>query len=81
MLEQRTQNPHSFQDRRQAFQTFSTGPRNLIGQHLAWAEMRLVLSKLIWNLDMTAVENELIQWEDLRTFLLVGKRHVMVRLR
>lgn len=70
-----------FKDQRQAIQPFSTGPRNCMGQHLAWAEMRLVLSKLIWAFDMAAVPEKQIRWEDLRTFLLVEKKPIVVRLR
>lgn len=33
-------------DRREAVQPFSVGPYSCIGQHLAWAEMRLILAKL-----------------------------------
>ncbi|KAF7161804.1 hypothetical protein CNMCM5623_007269 [Aspergillus felis] len=39
-------------DRKEAFQPFSYGPRNCLGQHLANAEMRLILAKVFWNLDM-----------------------------
>ncbi|GFF37463.1 toxin biosynthesis cytochrome P450 monooxygenase, putative [Aspergillus udagawae] len=39
-------------DRKEAFQPFSYGPRNCLGQHLANAEMRLILAKVIWHLDM-----------------------------
>ncbi|CAG8978544.1 hypothetical protein HYALB_00012275 [Hymenoscyphus albidus] len=31
---------------------FSVGPRNCIGFNLAYAEMRLVLSRLLWNMDL-----------------------------
>ncbi|TLD16310.1 uncharacterized protein PgNI_02606 [Pyricularia grisea] len=35
-------------DRREAFKTFSIGPRNCIGKHLAYAEIRTILAKLLW---------------------------------
>ncbi|TVY31591.1 Cytochrome P450 monooxygenase [Lachnellula occidentalis] len=41
-------------DNKAAFQPFSTGPHNCIGQPLAWMEMRVILSKLIWNFDINA---------------------------
>lgn len=36
-------------------QPFSTGPREWLGQNLAWAEMRLVLAYLIWEFDLVAM--------------------------
>lgn len=51
-----------------------------MGQHLAWAEMRLVLAKLIWNFDFAAVPEKLVKWEDLRTFLLVEKKPLFARV-
>lgn len=67
-------------DRRQAIQPFSTGPRSCLGQHLAWAEMRLILAKLVWNFDMRVVSDKILRWEDLRTFLLVEKKPVVVNM-
>ena len=70
-------------DRRDGFQPFSIGPRSCIGQNLAWAEMRLILAKLVWNFDFEAAKDpgRRLDWEDLRTFLLVEKRAIYVRLR
>ncbi|KAI2922883.1 hypothetical protein CBS147320_6340 [Aspergillus niger] len=69
-------NPNSnfYQDDRHAVQPFSMGPRSCLGQHLAWAEMRLILTKLLVNFDFEAVEGKQLRWEELRTFLLVEKR-------
>ncbi|KAH8882081.1 cytochrome P450 [Thozetella sp. PMI_491] len=39
-------------DQREAFQPFSVGPRNCIGKDLAYAEMRLLLARMIWNFDI-----------------------------
>ncbi|KAH7329619.1 cytochrome P450 [Stachybotrys elegans] len=39
-------------DRLDAMQPFSTGPRNCIGKNLAYAEMRLILAKIIYSFDM-----------------------------
>lgn len=36
-------------DTRSVFQPFSVGPRNCIGQNLAWAELRTVIARLVWN--------------------------------
>ncbi|KUI61556.1 Isotrichodermin C-15 hydroxylase [Cytospora mali] len=82
-LPEASTNPASpfYHDRRQAMQPFSTGPRNCMGQHLAWAELRLTMAKLLWNFDMEAVPRKRLRWEDLRTFLLVEKKPVHVRMR
>lgn len=39
-------------DSKFALQPFSYGPRVCIGQHLAFAEMRLILVKLLWHFDL-----------------------------
>ncbi|EAW10448.1 cytochrome P450 [Aspergillus clavatus NRRL 1] len=39
-------------DKKEALQPFSYGPRNCLGQHLANAEMRLILTKVLWHFDM-----------------------------
>ncbi|KAL2272527.1 hypothetical protein FJTKL_06324 [Diaporthe vaccinii] len=61
-------------------QPFSTGPRNCLGQYLAWAEMRLILAKLVWNFDIRVVPDKRLRWEDLRTFLLVKKKPIVVEM-
>ncbi|KAK3337577.1 cytochrome P450 [Cercophora scortea] len=72
-----------FGDRREAMQAFSLGVRSCMGQHLAWAEMRLILARLLWNFDFEAPEDKgkWLKWEDLRTFLLVEKRPINVGMR
>lgn len=52
-----------------------------MGQHIAWAEMRLIVSKLLWDFDFQASQGEQLQWEGLRTFLLVEKRPINVDYR
>lgn len=68
-----------FHDRLQAVQPFSDGPRACLGQHLAWAEMRLILAKLLRVFEFEVVEDRKMRWEDLRTFLLVEKKPIEVR--
>jgi len=43
--------PKYANDKREALQPFSYGPRNCIGRNLANIEMRLILAKLIWHFD------------------------------
>ena len=39
-------------DRKEVFQQFSVGPRNCIERNLAYAEMRVILAKLLWRFDL-----------------------------
>lgn len=50
-----------------------------MGRHLAWAEMRLIIAKLVWTFDIETTGKSL-QWSDLRTFLLIEKKPLEVRL-
>ena len=68
-----------YNDRREALQPFSVGPRICVGQHLAWAEMRLILAKLLWTFDFTIVPNKTEKWEEMRHFLFVEKKAMFVR--
>ncbi|UKZ89631.1 uncharacterized protein TrAFT101_004675 [Trichoderma asperellum] len=43
-------------DKRDGFQPFSAGPRNCIGKNLAYAEMRLILARVILEYDITLAE-------------------------
>ncbi|XXH01251.1 hypothetical protein Hte_007605 [Hypoxylon texense] len=65
-------------DRREASQPFSVGPYSCLGQHLAWAEMRLILAKLIWSFDFTARKR--LEWDSLRTFFLVEKKPIELKV-
>ncbi|KAI1825512.1 cytochrome P450 [Xylaria intraflava] len=81
-LPKEIENPASpfFNDKRDVFQPFSLGIRSCIGEQLAWAEMRLTLAKMIWTFDFSSVQGKALQWETLRTFLLVEKKPIMVRM-
>ncbi|KAF3803795.1 Isotrichodermin C-15 hydroxylase [Colletotrichum gloeosporioides] len=50
-------------DRKEAFQPFSVGPRNCIGRNLAYAEMRLIVARMVWNFDMRIAEDSK-GWDD-----------------
>ncbi|KAL3425984.1 cytochrome P450 [Phlyctema vagabunda] len=39
-------------DQKKVAQPFSVGPRNCLGRVLAYAEMKVVLARLIWNFDL-----------------------------
>lgn len=40
------------EDKRNALQPFSYGPRSCLGRNLAYAEARLILAKVFWTFDM-----------------------------
>jgi cytochrome P450 len=67
-------------DRRRALQAFSLGPRNCIGLHLAYAEMRIILARLIWNFDMELCE-ESKNWADgMKVFMINQRGPLMIKL-
>ncbi|KAI2466608.1 cytochrome P450 [Annulohypoxylon bovei var. microspora] len=68
-------------DHRWAIQPFILGPRNCLGQNIAMAELRLIISKLIWTFDFEVIEEKKIKWEDLRVFLLMEKKPIEVRIK
>jgi averantin hydroxylase len=41
---------------------FSLGPRGCIGRNLAYAEMRLILAKVLWNFDLELDEQRCGEW-------------------
>ncbi|KAL2139470.1 hypothetical protein VTI28DRAFT_5110 [Corynascus sepedonium] len=84
-LPETSTNPDSpfFGDQRDAFHPFSLGPRSCLGQHLAWAELRLIMAKLVWTFDFSLPQDptKRLAWEDLRTFLLVEKKPIYVEMK
>ncbi|KZL68279.1 trichothecene C-15 hydroxylase (cytochrome P450), partial [Colletotrichum tofieldiae] len=72
--------PRFASDRKDGFQPFSVGPRNCIGRNLAYAEMRLVLARIIWNFDMRLGEDSKDWDEKSHVYLLWQKGPVSVFL-
>jgi cytochrome P450 len=68
-------------DRRKVVQPFSVGPRNCIGRNLAFAEMRLILARLVWNFDMEHTEESRNWMKDKKIWFTFEKRPMMVNLR
>jgi len=66
-------------DARSVMNSFSIGPRNCIGRNLAWAEIRIILARLLWNFDI-ALEHGSVDWEKQKVFILWQKAPLMVRL-
>ncbi|KAI1457430.1 cytochrome P450 [Annulohypoxylon moriforme] len=74
------QSPY-FKDHRGAVHPFSIGPWNCIGQHIAMAEVRLTLSKLVRTFDFEAIEGVKVNWEDFRVFTVPEKKPIEVRIK
>jgi cytochrome P450 len=65
--------PSFADDCREVLKPFMYGPRNCIGENIAWAEMRAVLAKLTWSFDFKCAgglsnPDEGWKWENQRTF-------------
>lgn len=68
------------EDKRSVIQPFSVGPRNCIGQNLAWAEMRMILVRLTWHFDFEMLD-ESKDWEKQKVYTLWTKPSLMVKLK
>ncbi|KAL1627451.1 hypothetical protein SLS54_002376 [Diplodia seriata] len=66
-------------DERKAFQPFGVGPRNCLGMNLAYHEIRLLLSYLLWHFDFELCE-ESARWMDQKVYALWAKPPLMVKI-
>ena len=60
---------------------FSTGHSSCLGKGLAWAEMRIFLSRLLWVFDIVEAEGQRLDWTTLKTLMIVQKQPVMIRIK
>ncbi|KAF2158976.1 hypothetical protein M409DRAFT_38012 [Zasmidium cellare ATCC 36951] len=67
-------------DRRECFHPFSYGPRNCIGMNLAYAELRLILARVIWDFEMEISASSEGWMENQDSYLLWQKQPLWVRL-
>jgi len=68
-------------DKRKVLQPFGLGPRGCLGKTLAYAEMGMILTRILWNFDVE-LEEGMGGWiERLKAFALWEKDPLMVRLR
>ncbi|KAL4936525.1 hypothetical protein BDV06DRAFT_91732 [Aspergillus oleicola] len=77
-----TKDPSSpfYSDNREVLQPFSFGPRNCIGRNLAYAEMRVILARVLWNLDLELCD-ESAHWSEQESYVLWEKPPLMCRLK
>ncbi|RYP39363.1 hypothetical protein DL768_010719 [Monosporascus sp. mg162] len=68
-------------DRRDSFHPFSYGPRTCLAVNLAYAEIRFILARLMWNFEIDITE-ECQKWkEGMRSWLIWEKRPLNVYLK
>ncbi|KAK7192093.1 trichothecene c-15 hydroxylase [Paraphaeosphaeria sporulosa] len=68
-------------DKREVVQPFMVGPRGCIGKGLAYAEMRLILAKMLWHFDFELADPTKQWHERLRSFLIWERTPLRVRSR
>ena len=69
------------EDRREASQPFNIGPRGCLGRNLAYAEMRIILARVLFEFDLELMESSKSWLGDLKNFLLWEKDPLMVKLK
>ncbi|KAF6822561.1 trichothecene c-15 hydroxylase [Colletotrichum plurivorum] len=71
--------PEFKDDRLDALKPFHFGPRNCLGMNLAYAEMRMMLSRMVWHFDME-LSPESKGWLDHPVYTLWNKPPLKVHL-
>lgn len=66
-------------DKRGALQNFSYGPRNCLGKGMAWAEMKIIMAKLLWAFDME-LDESVKDWTKQKIFLVWEKKPLYITL-
>ena len=69
-------------DIKDAFGPFSVGRNNCLGKSLAYAELRLILGRLLWNFDLEfpGPLSECPNWREQKMFMLMEKAPLPIRL-
>ncbi|KAI9870613.1 MAG: hypothetical protein M1830_004045, partial [Pleopsidium flavum] len=68
-------------DHRSASNPFSVGPAGCLGKSLAWAEMRLLISRLLWAFDIAEEEGKSLDWDSLKSMMIVQKEPMELRIK
>ncbi|KAK4120237.1 cytochrome P450 [Parathielavia appendiculata] len=68
------------EDRLEVMQPFSVGPRHCIGRNLAYAEMRLILARIIFEFDMTLADQSKNWLENCKPYTVWEKAPLIVQL-
>ncbi|TVY53299.1 putative sterigmatocystin biosynthesis P450 monooxygenase [Lachnellula cervina] len=73
-------NPYYANDRREIFKPFSVGPKSCVGKQLAYAEMQLILVKLLWKFDLTLADEKNV-WTDQKVHWSWMRVPLMIKLK
>ncbi|KAF1913764.1 cytochrome P450 [Ampelomyces quisqualis] len=68
-------------DERAAFQPFSVGPRDCLGKNMAYHEMRLLLSKVIFHFDFELGPESDGDWFDQESYTLWQKKPLLIKVK
>lgn len=66
-------------DQKDASKPFSLGPRGCLGINLAYIEMRMILSKLVWHFDWEWLNKDLDWTNETMAWFLWKKPAIMVK--
>ncbi|RYC65673.1 hypothetical protein CHU98_g552 [Xylaria longipes] len=66
-------------DKRESSEPFSYGPRNCLGRSIAYAEMKLVMARILWHFDIENAQEG--NWLDQRVYLVWEKSPLRIKLR
>ncbi|TDZ54052.1 Cytochrome P450 monooxygenase alt3 [Colletotrichum trifolii] len=66
-------------DDRAASQPFSCGPRNCVGKSMAYAELRIVVTKLLWNFDLELVDRS-EEWVNKQKIYLIWQKEPLMSI-
>ncbi|KAH8197034.1 hypothetical protein TruAng_008785 [Truncatella angustata] len=67
-------------DNKSACKPFSYGPRDCLGKNLAYSEMRLVITRMLWNFDLELMPGQNDWVSRQRVFIVYNKGPLMIRL-
>ena len=74
------EDPRYAGDKREASQPFSTGPHGCIGRTLAYAEIRLIIARVLFEFDLELMESSELWQENLKCYILWQVDPLMVKL-
>jgi cytochrome P450 len=73
--------PEFDNDRLTACKPFSIGFHNCLGKPLAWLEMRLALTRILWAFDITEEDGMQVHFDNFPMMMMVEKQPLWLRVR